>query len=68
MPTKTIGSRLLRKYLPKDIIRISVVSKPQSNDVAAYLVVKLVQSFECPDQMLSGQVKAECATMNREVA
>jgi hypothetical protein len=39
-------SRRLCEYLPQILVRVPVATRPKSNDVTTYLMLKLVQSFE----------------------
>jgi hypothetical protein len=68
MGTQTIGHRVLSEYLPENVVRISVATQAQSNDVPAYLVLKLIQAFECSTLLLSRRMKSKLAAVDREMA
>ena len=52
MGTQTVRCRGLREYLPQVLVRVPAVTRPKSNDVTTYLMLKLVQSFEASALLL----------------
>jgi hypothetical protein len=46
MSEQTKRSGLLVKYVPEDIIGVSVLPQSNCSNVATYLMLKLVQAFE----------------------
>jgi hypothetical protein len=67
MSVKAVRSGRLSKDRPENVIRIFIPAQPASNNVAAYLMLKLIQSFESSALLFSGEVQAKRTAMNREM-
>jgi hypothetical protein len=55
MTAEAVGCRRFSENLPQNIVWVLVAAQSNTNNVAADLMLKLVQAFECLDLLFLGR-------------